>query len=93
MEPTNSSNRQGKFLKERGEGVFHINIFTDDFDGDVKTLRKKGFTVEVEEAKDLFPGYTLRMAWLRPADARGVWIEFADAKSVPPEERQRTGGR
>lgn len=88
MEPTNSESRQGKFLKERGEGLFHINLFTDDFDSDVKALRKKGFTVEVEEAKDLFPGYTLRMAWLRPADTRGVWIELADSKSVPPDERR-----
>jgi methylmalonyl-CoA/ethylmalonyl-CoA epimerase len=92
MEPTNSESRQGKFLKERGEGVFHINFFTDDFDADVKALRRKGVAVEVEEAKDLFPGYTLRMAWIRPADTRGVWIELADATSVPPEERQRTAG-
>ncbi|MFC2045338.1 VOC family protein [Chloroflexota bacterium] len=88
MEPTDNQSRQGKFLKERGEGLFHFNVFTDDFDTDVKRVREKGFNIEVEETKDLFPGYTLRMAWVPPKDARGVWIEFADSTSVPPEERR-----
>ena len=88
MQPTNTENRMGRFLKEHGEGFFHFNVFTDDFDTDVKTLKEKGFAVEVEETKDLFPGYTLRMAWLPPKDTRGIWMEFADSMSVPPEERR-----
>ena len=91
MEPTNAENRQARFLRERGEGLFHINLFTDNFGGDVKELREKGLTVEIEEDKEAFPGYMLRMAWLQPKDTRGLWIELADSSSVPPDQRQQIG--
>ena len=43
IEPKNTSkNRLARFLKERGEGVFGLSVFIDDFDAEVKVLRKKG---------------------------------------------------
>ena len=83
IEPIRANSRFDRFLKERGEGLFHINIFTDDFDAEVKALKEKGFVVEVEEKTATFPGYMLREAWLRPEDTRGVWIVLADARGIP----------
>ena len=83
IQPTDSQNREARFLKERGEGLFHLSIFTDNFDAEVKALKDKGFAVEEEETKTLFPGHTLRLAWIPPRDTRGVWIELVDSASVP----------
>jgi methylmalonyl-CoA/ethylmalonyl-CoA epimerase len=83
IQPTNFQNREGRFLRERGEGLFHLSIFTESFDAEVKALKEKGFAVEEEEIKTLFPGYTLRLAWLPPKDTQGVWIELVDSASVP----------
>ena len=83
IQPTDSHNREAKFLKERGEGLFHLSIFTESFDAEVKALKDKGFTVEEEETKTLFPGHTLRLAWLPPKETRGVWIELVDSTGVP----------
>jgi len=70
-------------LKERGEGLFHISVFIDDYDKRISELRKKGFTVEEWRDENLFPGHTLRMGWLQPKDTHGVWIEFVDATAIP----------
>ena len=82
-----SESRFAKFLRERGEGLFHLSIFTDDFDKDVSALKEKGFSVAVEEVRDLYPGYTIRLAWLHPEETRGVWIEYVDAASHPTRGR------
>lgn len=83
IQSTDSQNREARFLRERGEGLFHLSIFTESFDAEVKALKGKGFTVEEEETKTLFPGHTLRLAWLPPKDTRGVWIELVDSASRP----------
>jgi len=84
IQPTpGSQNREARFLKERGEGLFHLSIFTERFDAEVEELKGKGFRVEEEEIKALFPGHTVRLAWLPPRDTRGVWIELVDSASVP----------
>ena len=83
LQPTNPENREARFLRERGEGLFHITIETDNFDTDVKTLKEKGFAVEEEVTTGLFHGYMLRLAWLPPEDTQGVWIELVDLASVP----------
>lgn len=83
IEPIGPESRFSRFLKERGEGLFHLSIFTEDFDAEVKSFKAKGFPVQEEEAKNLFPGYTVRLAWLPPEATRGHWIELVDAASVP----------
>jgi methylmalonyl-CoA epimerase len=83
IEPSGSQSREARFLKERGEGLFHLSIFTESFDLEVERLKGKGFPVEEEEIKTLFPGYNVRLAWLPPRDTRGVWIELVDSASLP----------
>jgi methylmalonyl-CoA/ethylmalonyl-CoA epimerase len=76
-------NRTARGLVEKGEGLFHLSVFVDDFDTRIRALREKGFTPEEEVVDDLFPGYVVKLAWLKPEETKGVWIEFVDKESLP----------
>jgi methylmalonyl-CoA epimerase len=71
------------FLKARGEGLFRFAMFTDEFDARVATLKEKGYPMILENYRSLFPGHTVRIAFFPPKDARGVWMNLVDAKTVP----------
>jgi catechol 2,3-dioxygenase-like lactoylglutathione lyase family enzyme len=67
-------------LRERGEGIFHLSFVPDDYDAELKAWREKGFTVEevvAEEARG-----PVRLAFLKPEETHGLWIEFVDAKDL-----------
>ena len=83
----NSKKRHAEFLKKHGEGVFGLSAFIDDFDAEVNALRAKGVTVQEETQPAVHAGYTLRLGWIPPEEACGVWIELVDAKSLPPHLR------
>jgi methylmalonyl-CoA/ethylmalonyl-CoA epimerase len=85
VEPIKKEGRFFNHLKERGEGLFHICIFADNFDSEVEKLKNKGYKVEEEATPELFPGFTVRLAWLSPKETKGHWIEIADLSSMPPE--------
>ncbi len=78
-----SETRFSMHLKERGEGLFHLSFFTDEFDKIINSLKAKKFDVELHEINDLFPGYIIRIAWLKPEQTGGFWIEFVDQVSLP----------
>jgi methylmalonyl-CoA/ethylmalonyl-CoA epimerase len=80
-------NRIAEFLKERGEGVFGLSVFIDNFAAEVKALRDQGVTVQEETQASVHPGYPLRLGWIPPQEAGGVWIELVDAESLPPRLR------
>ena len=75
-----------EFFKQHGEGVFGLSVFIDDFDNEVKTLRKNGITVEEETQAAVHPGYPLRLGWI-PLFATESWIQLVDAQSLPPNLR------
>jgi methylmalonyl-CoA/ethylmalonyl-CoA epimerase len=81
-------NPMSGFLKERGEGVFGLSVFTDDFDVDVKGLRERGIDVSIATQSFLFPEYPFRMGWVSASDAHGVAIEFVDSKALPDYENE-----
>ena len=83
----NAKHRIARFLKERGEGVFGLSVFIDDFEGEVKSLREQGVKVEEETQASVHPGYPLRLAWIPPQESHGVWIELVDSESLPPRLR------
>lgn len=80
--PTHTENRYSRFLKERGEGLFHLCFFSDDYDAEVGVLKEKGYPVE-EVVATAFAGHEFRVAWLPPQSARGVWIEIAEKAAIP----------
>lgn len=81
IEPSNApEDYAGRCLKERGEGVFHLSFVPDDYEVEVKTWKEKGFTIEeivAEEARG-----PVKLAFLRPEETHGLWIEFVDATNL-----------
>lgn len=76
--------RFSRFLKERGEGVFGLSIFTEDFDEEVKSLSEKGVKTESDYQASIHPGHPFRIAWVPPEEGHGVWLEFVDSTALPP---------
>ncbi|MFC1902201.1 VOC family protein [Chloroflexota bacterium] len=85
IQPTAPGNRFAKFLDEHGEGLFHLSLFTRNYDKEVELLRDKGVPVEEEEIKDAFPGHIFKIAWLPPEATRGPWIELVDMTRLPED--------
>ncbi len=73
------------FKTEKAEGVFHIVFLVDSWDQRVKELREKGYTVNVSESVNPFPGCKLlREAYVMPKEStRGVLIDLIDAEHFP----------
>jgi hypothetical protein len=89
LEPRGETTRFSTFIETRGEGLFGICYFCDDYDSEIGNLREKGVAFEEETQKDLFPDYPFRVTWIAPDEMHnGVWIEFVDAKALPPFETE-----
>jgi len=90
MQMKGSAPRQRRYLealRNQPDGLFHINVFTDDYDHEVRMLKEKGCQVEEDVVTEFFPGYLLRMAWIPPEFTGGVWIELVDQTALPPSIR------
>jgi methylmalonyl-CoA/ethylmalonyl-CoA epimerase len=73
-------------LDERGEGIFHLSFIPDDYDAEIKSWRDKGFTVEEFPIED--PHGPITLAFLKPEETHGLWIEFIDTSKLPgPPEK------
>ena len=86
LQPTGGGGRVAARLSEhleaKGEGLFHISIFSDDYDNEIRALEDKGYTLE-EELLNFVEGITHRLAFLSPSQTSGVWIEIVDASNIP----------
>ena len=83
MEPTDNEMPMGKFLRERGEGLYHINLRVGDLDAAVRSLRGKGAIVE-DPIQVLSVPWKSKIAWVSPQSVNGAIIELV--------ERPRSGG-
>lgn len=82
LEPITSGSRFSQHLKEKGEGLFHLAFYSNDYDSDIKALKAKGYKLE-EETATQSPGNSVRMAWLPPEATGGIWIEIFDKIITP----------
>jgi catechol 2,3-dioxygenase-like lactoylglutathione lyase family enzyme len=73
-------------LNERGEGIFHLSFVPDDYDAEVKAWREKGFTVEEIVAEEVRG--PIRLAFLKPEETHGLWIEFVDATNLSDQKAE-----
>jgi 4-hydroxyphenylpyruvate dioxygenase-like putative hemolysin len=80
-------NEYSRSLKERGEGLCHIVILTEDFNDKVKDMKNKGFTLEELTLPDFFPGVTLRTCMTSAKETLGAPIEFVDVTNTPPLDK------
>ena len=78
IEPTDSEHRVGKFLEEKGEGLFHLSCRVADIEAAVKSLREKG--ISVEEPRYILPSRPTgpRIAFIDPKSVYGAFIELAE---------------
>ena len=84
--PGQSAKRILDQIEKRGEGLFHLCMFSDDYDTDVANIRGKGYDFD-EAEMDQGDGTKLRVGFLSPDDTSGVWIEIVDAAAVPAQFR------
>jgi methylmalonyl-CoA epimerase len=65
-----------KFLAKRGGGLHHLCFETDDIDGDMQRLIKKGYRFLTDAPVDGAHG--TRVVFIHPKSAGGVLIELAE---------------
>ena len=86
LQPTSGGGRIAGWLREpleaKGEGLWHISIFADDYEEEIRAIEAKGYKLE-EELADFADGTTIRMAFLSPSQTAGHWIEIVDASNLP----------
>lgn len=83
IEPTATGNRFAKHLKEKGEGLFHLSMYSDNYDLDIRTLKEKGYKLEEEIVSP-----EVKMAWLSPENTGGIWIEVINSAGLPPDSKK-----
>jgi len=77
IQPTDLEHRVGKFLQQRGEGLFHISFRVDDIHAEVRALKEKGILVEDPREITTLPTRP-RIAFLDPQATCGAMIELAE---------------
>lgn len=76
VHPMNGEGPIGKYLEKRGGGLHHLCFETDDLDGDVATLRAKGWQFLSDAPK---PGaHGTRVIFAHPRSCEGVLVELAE---------------
>ena len=85
MEPETDHWMDDYIKRERLQGFFHLAVLIDDWEAKVQELKAQGFTLQVEEYENPFPGCKLlREAYVLPKDpSRGVLIDLMDAETFP----------
>ena len=69
LQPVDPSSAVGRFLKNRGEGVYLVGFEAEDIPANANKLRERG-------AKVNQPSPDAPIAWVHPKDAHGVFVEL-----------------
>ncbi len=79
VQPTRDDSPFAEHVAERGEGLHHVALGTDDVDGLVVALREKGVPLQDAEPRE---GFTGRLSYLAPEAMDGALLEVVQ----PPRE-------
>jgi methylmalonyl-CoA epimerase len=77
LEPMGPDSAVAKFLEKRGEGIHHIALETDDIDGELKRMQKKGFQLIDERGREGMAG---QIGFLHPKSVNGVLVELVEVR-------------
>ncbi|MBI4287333.1 MAG: VOC family protein [Chloroflexi bacterium] len=77
LQPTSEKGALARFIKERGEGMYHLSWVVDDVAKEIKSLRSKG--AQVAETPPQTNLVTAR-GWIHPRSTMGLLIELVDDK-------------
>jgi len=91
IQPTEDSSQFAKHIAERGEGLHHLALLSDDVDAQIKALREAAVPLEDHEPRE---GFTGRLAYLSPLAFDGALLEVVqpdDGKSLSPDPSPARG--
>ncbi len=84
VEPVEDGTPFARYIVERGEGLHHVALRSDDVEAQVAALREKGAPLQDEQPRD---GFTGRLSYLAPEAFDGALLEV-----VQPHERAAPPG-
>jgi methylmalonyl-CoA epimerase len=73
IQPVTHASPFARHIEERGEGLHHIALWSDNVDADVAKLRDLGVPLEDHEPRE---GFTGRLSYLRPEAFDGALVEI-----------------
>jgi methylmalonyl-CoA epimerase len=76
LEPQRQDGRTAEWIRERGEGLFHICLEVEDIEASLAELRGKGVRLRDEVPRPGHGGH--RIAFLDPASTAGILIELVE---------------
>lgn len=82
LEPTRPDSPIAKFLEQRGPGLHHVCLGTDDIQADDQRLRDAGLRV-LRPAPTTGAG-GCQVQFVHPKSAGGVLLELAQPPTAPP---------
>jgi methylmalonyl-CoA/ethylmalonyl-CoA epimerase len=80
IDPGGGQGPAAQCLRERGEGLFHLSLQVDDYEAEIKKWKGRGFTVD--EMSNEAGGMRARLAFLRPEETHGLYIEFIKEEKI-----------
>lgn len=74
LEPTSEDSPISKFLAQRGGGLHHVALRTDDVQAELQRVRDQGVRLIDEQPREGAGG--MRIAFLHPKSTQGVLLEL-----------------
>src|SRR5438094_4436154 len=90
VQPTDEGSPFAKRIAERGEGLHHLGLLSDDVEGQVAALREAAVPLEDHEPRD---GFTGRLSYLSPLAFDGALLEVVQPEKERGAASQRPAGR
>ncbi len=75
LQPTREDNSQGRFLKEKGEGIHHLCLRVENIDEAIQELLAAGYQMVDQTPRPVFGGKA-RVAFVHPKSTHGVRLEL-----------------
>lgn len=75
LEPTREDNSQGRFLKEKGEGIHHLCLRVENIDEAIREVLAAGYQMVDQTPRPVFGGKA-RVAFVHPKSTHGVRLEL-----------------
>lgn len=76
LEPQRDTGRTAEWIRERGEGLYHLCLEVDDIEAALDELRAKGIKLRDETPRIGHGGH--RIAFLDPSSTAGILIELVE---------------
>lgn len=90
VQPTSDDSPFTKHIEERGEGLHHLALWSDDVESQVAALRAEAVALEDHEPRD---GFTGRLSYLHPQAFDGALLEVVQPEMEQGARSKGQGGR